>query len=365
MSILSEYWGRFQVALIPHLENALESPLTPKLQLFVQVLDIVDIARFIPSRYDQRMGRKAHDRRSIARAFIAKAVYDLPTTELLIEFLLEQPTLRKLCGFDRRVDVPSASTFSRAFAKFATNDLGSKVHESIVRAHGVDKIVMHISRDSTAVSAREKATKKEAKEPKPKRNRGRPKKGEEVEPKEQTRIEQQLTQTAEEALAELSKVCNVGAKRDSKGNSHYWTGWKAHIDWADGSIPLNVVTTSASVHDSQVAIPLARVTARRVHSCYDLMDAAYDVKAIRKVSEELGHVPIIDVNKRGGELEPVEGFRALRYNERSTAERGNSRLKDAFGLRHLRVRGHAKAHFHIMLGVLVLFADQLYKVPSG
>ena len=56
--------------------------------------------------------------------------------------------------------------------------------------------------------------------------------------------------------------------------------------------------TSASVHDSQVAIPLATMTAARVTNCYDLMDAAYDAAEIRAHSELLGHVPIIDVNPR-------------------------------------------------------------------
>lgn len=110
---------------------------------------------------------------------------------------------------------------------------------------------------------------------------------------------------------------------------------------------------------------MARITASRAISFYDLMDAAYDAGPIRQVSEELGHVPIIDINPRGGEPKPMEPYRALRYNERSTAERGNSRLKDTFGFRHLRVRGHPKAHLHLMFGILALFADQLYKVFSG
>jgi len=50
---------------------------------------------------------------------------------------------------------------------------------------------------------------------------------------------------------------------------------------------------------------------------------------------------------------------------RSNAERGNSRLKDSFGLRFVRVRGHAKVHLHTMLGVLALFADQLLKPHPG
>lgn len=50
------------------------------------------------------------------------------------------------------------------------------------------------------------------------------------------------------------------------------------------------------------------------------------------------------------------------YNERSTAERANSRLKDEFGACKVRVRGYAKAACHLMFGVLVLAADQLMKL---
>ena len=365
MNIVAEYWDRFQSYLFPRLEIALEEPLTENLKQFVRVLDIIRIEQFIASPHFQWMGRKAKDRRSLARAFIAKALYDFPTTELLIEALQLQPSLRRLCGFEDRKSVPSASTFSRAFAEFAEVNLGDKVHEALVKTYVGEKVVMHNSRDSTEVVAREKPAKKEKAAPKPKKKRGRPKKGEKPAPSEPKRLEKQQKQTAEEALAELPRVCNVGSKKDSKGNLHSWIGWKAHIDWADGSIPLTVVTTSASLHDSQAAIPMARLTARRCTSLYDLMDAAYDAEPIRAVSEELGHVPIIDRNPRAGEVVPMEPYRAKRYNERSTAERGNSRLKDEFGFRHLRVRGHSKAHTHLMFGILVLFADQLHKVFSG
>lgn len=364
MNSLADYWNRFQASLFPRLETVLEEPLTQKLQQFVQILDTVRIEQFVPSPYSQWMGRKQTDRRPIARAFIAKAVYDFSTTEILIETLRLQPTLRKLCGFERCRDIPSAATFSRAFAEFARGNLGDKVHEALVRTYVGDKVVMHVSRDSTEVVAREKPVKKEKPAPKPKRKRGRPKRGEEV-LAEPSGLEKQLKQSPQEALAELRRVCDIGAKRDAKGNFHYWIGWKAHIDWADGAIPLNVVTTSASVHDSQLAIPMARTTALRALSLYDLMDPAYDAAPIRKVSQELGHVPIIESNKRRGEKVPMEADRARRYNERTTAERGNSRLKDEFGFRHLRVRGHAKAHMHLMFGILALFADQLFKVFSG
>jgi hypothetical protein len=363
MAILTEYYARFQAVLVPIVESCVQEPVTEKQKQFLRVLDILQIERFIDSPYHQRMGRKRKDRRSIFRAFIAKAVYDLPTTELLIEMLRSQPVLRMLCGFERRQDVPSAATFSRAFDQFARLRLGDTVHEAIVKANVDDRIVMHVSRDSTEILARERPVKK-VKKDKLTKKRGRPRADEPRQLAEPTRLAKQYDQTPEEALAELPYLCDVGAKADSKGNLHYWTGWKAHIDWADGGIPLNVVTTSASLHDSQVAIPMMRITATRATSLYDLMDAAYDAELIQTASEELNHVPIIDVNKRRtkGAAKPMDEARARRYNERSTAERGNSRLKDEFGFRHLRVRGYSKTHMHLMFGVLALFADQLIKV---
>jgi hypothetical protein len=58
------------------------------------------------------------------------------------------------------------------------------------------------------------------------------------------------------------------------------------------------VLTAASVHDSQLAIPLATMTAARVTNLYDLMDSAYDDAEIKQHSRDLGHVPIIDTNPR-------------------------------------------------------------------
>ena len=91
----------------------------------------------------------------------------------------------------------------------------------------------------------------------------------------------------------------AGAKRDSKGRQSCWVGYKLHLDVADGDIPLSAILTSASLHDSQAAIPLAQMTARRVTSLYDMMDSAYDAAAIHGFSRRLGHVPVIAPQARG------------------------------------------------------------------
>ena len=67
---------------------------------------------------------------------------------------------------------------------------------------------------------------------------------------------------------------------------------------ADGQIPIRCLLTSASLHDSQAAIPLATLSAERTTNLYDLMDAAYDAEPIRQHSRSLGHVPLIDTNPR-------------------------------------------------------------------
>ena len=118
--------------------------------------------------------------------------------------------------------------------------------------------------------------------------------------------------------------------------------------------------TSASVHDSQVAIPLAQMSAQRVTALYDLMDSAYDAPQIHAFSRQLGHVPIIDPHPRGGEPRELAPAQALRFKERSAAERVNSLLKQRYGGRWVRVRGAAKVMCHLRFGLLALTATTLF-----
>ena len=119
--------------------------------------------------------------------------------------------------------------------------------------------------------------------------------------------------TLEEMVAELPKECTVNVKRNAKGYKESCPGYKAHIDVADGGIPISVIVTSASLHDSQVAIPLATKTAQCVDNMYDLMDSAYDAEDIRAHSMSLGHMPIIDENpRRRGKAEPLQERKAQR-----------------------------------------------------
>ena len=69
------YWQSIQHALFPQLERVL-GPLTEKQQQLVQTLEV---KQMIPRRLPVP-GRPPKDRAAMARAFVAKAVYDMPTT---------------------------------------------------------------------------------------------------------------------------------------------------------------------------------------------------------------------------------------------------------------------------------------------
>ena len=353
MGKIAGIWSRVQQALF-HVEECLP-PLTEQQRQVILVLEVVRVEEMVPPSCLQWLGRKRQDRRALARAFVVKACLNLPTTKLLGERLRVDRSLRQLCGWEQGRQVPSEATFSRAFAEFAALGLGDRVHGARVKEYLGEEVVWHVARDATEIEAREKPTP----EPAPKRRRGRPRKGEVRPPKPTKRLERQCAQSAAEAIAELPKACDVGTKRNAKGYLHRWVGYKLHVDVADGEIPLAAVTTSASVHDSQVAIPLAKLTGARVTSWYDLMDSAYDAGAIDGFSRKLGHVPIIEPNPRRGKETELEPDRARRYRHRLQVERFNSRLKDNRGGRFLRVRGHPKVHTHLMFGLLVILAEAL------
>ena len=168
----------------------------------------------------------------------------------------------------------------------------------------------------------------------------------------------------EEALDELPTSCDAGTKKNSKGFKETWIGYKLHADVNDCGLPISVALTAASVHDSQVAIPLMKMTSAKVDYLYDVMDAAYDAGPIYEVSRSLGACPAIDKNPRGTEVVPMAPHEATRYNERTAVERFNSRMKEEFGAGNVMVRGARKVKMHLMFGVLALFADHLIKLAT-
>ena len=139
--------------------------------------------------------------------------------------------------------------------------------------------------DSTAIELREKAVQRK-KEVKPKRRLGRPKKGEEGSPRKPSILEQQENmQSTEEMLSHVATKCDTSIKQNSKVNWHRWTGGKLHLLVVDGDIHITVRYSSASVHDSSLALLLIKESSQKVHYLCDLADAAYDTSIIKDYSK--------------------------------------------------------------------------------
>lgn len=369
---LEQFAQLLQTELFPVLEES-TGPLGPVSARLVTVLEMIPLARFVPPTRGW-IGRPAKDRQAVARAFVAKAVYGYAHTRQLLHALHQDSQLRKICGWPHAWQIPHESTFSRAFAEFAAMELPQAVHAALIQETQRSRLIGHVTRDSTAIEARERFPENPpppASRPKFKAwGRKRAKRGQRGLPK--TRLEQQRSLSLEAMLADLPRHCSLGVKTASDGNQKYWRGYKLHLDVADGQIPISAILTAASLHDSQVAIPLATMTAQRVTNLYDLMDTAYYAGEIIDHSRSLGHVPIIKPPKRPGkkiafgdqrEPPPTLSWAAEeRFKERTAVERVHARLKDEFGGREIRVRGHGKIMAHLMFGLLALTVDQILKL---
>jgi len=359
LQFATQFGKILQDQLFPVLREELGT-LSERHEQLVRALAMLQMDGFVSVR--QGRGRRPHDRTNMARAFLAKAVFNFPHTRALIDRLRVDVVLRRLCGWETVAQVPDETVFSRVFAGFAQSEFPQRVHASLIQRTQSERLIGHISRDSTAIEAREKA------QPKPKPKIAPPARGSHhptkkpKSPEQMTRLDRQCsgTMTLEEMLAELPRACDAGCKTNSKGNKTYWVGYKLHLDVADGQIPISCVLTSASLNDTQVAVPLAQQTAQRVTNLYDLMDAGYVSGQIRENSKQLGHVPIIPRRKDENQP-PMAPHEAWRFRGRTTVERVYARLKDEFGGRFVRVRGWAKVMAHLMFGILALTVDQILR----
>ncbi len=70
-------------------------------------------------------------------------------------------------------------------------------------------------------------------------------------------------------LEEISTACDPGTKCNAQGDKNSWSGYKRHLDTSDCGVPIAVLLSSASMHDSRAAIPLSLISAERVTHLYD------------------------------------------------------------------------------------------------
>jgi len=184
--------------------------------------------------------------------------------------------------------------------------------------------------------------------------------------------------TLEELSADLPKECNVGSKKNSTRVCGNLGG--LHLDVAEGQIPVSCILTSASLHGSQAAIPLAELSAQRITNLYDLMDSAYDAGG-----GEFGSTTVVwdtcpsSMPTRAG----------TRHGRQSCKQRKNAAIcctakpqKTCVSRAHhcgkgeravegrvwrarmVGVRGNAKVMCHPMFGIVALTADQILRLVT-
>jgi hypothetical protein len=349
------------------IQRFFEEHLTGEHWTFMNMLRLIEDV--MPTVYHPkaRTGRPPYDDMAFFRAFLALNYFAIPSVVMLIKTLKSEPNLRQLCGFKK---VPANSSFSRHLDMFSRENILNVILDAMVKKAYKNLPIIHVCRDSTAITARETIPKKaEKKDKKPLKRRGRPPKGSPKVEKEPPQLKKQLSLDAHTILEGLNKDCSWGCKKNSQGNVFYWKGYKLHLDVSDIGFPLSAWVSGANVHDSQLAIPLEKLTSKKVKYFYSVMDSAYDAKWIHAYIRRCQRIPVIDPNMRRNKnyilLDPAK---QERYKIRTAVERAYSHLKDRLIPQSLFVKGNPKVSFVLMMGVISLAAlkyFQYFSTASG
>lgn len=344
-------WGEVAQRMFPFMMEEL-GELDEMAKCFVMICEsVVKPEAFAYAKW-KGIGRPKTSRTAVFKAFLFKALHDIPTTKELVRQLRCDPQARRLCGWGSAGNVPSQGQFSVVNKEFAERGFAAEWFDDYVRTYVEGDICATISYDSAPIAVRAKAE-----------NARRML--EELDPDQPvppSRLEWQAGKDADAAIAELPQNCDWGCKRDSHGKPKHWKGGKIHAAVTREGIPVAVAYTSASLHDSQVMIPLVKKASERVEHGFDLADAAYDAETIREASAEAGNVPVIDTNSRRGEGRRMTDTEREVFRDRGTDERFFSHLLDSHGGRHVRVRTPKKVFLHLMYGVLVIAVEQTMRM---
>jgi hypothetical protein len=107
MNSIQHLFGTFyqilQGQLFPRLEEELGDMSAHHRQL-VRALALLEMDGFVAVRRGR--GRPAHDRAKIARAFLAKAVFNISNTRALLDRLTHDTVTRRLCGWEQAAQLP-------------------------------------------------------------------------------------------------------------------------------------------------------------------------------------------------------------------------------------------------------------------
>ena len=238
---LSSYWCAFQEYLFPTIDRP-RSPggiatscSSPSSSSWCGWNNICPVW---PS-HDPDAGRPQQDRVALARAVHRQGgVPDRHYHGLLLERLANDFGRCAACAAGRVCgSVPSEATFRVPLPGSLRAPLPMPSARGADREHHAGAVGRScVTRKCDGDRGARGPTAKPKQPAKPKRKRGRPRKGEER-PKEPSRLQRQQQMTLVEMLDDLPHACDVGTKRNSaKGYKESWIGYKLHIDAGDGGI---------------------------------------------------------------------------------------------------------------------------------
>jgi len=153
---IPKFFQRLNGSLFNEPDEPLSETSKQHLDLYY-IFDLLRVEDFISNRHGaEGPGRPKLDRASLVRAFIVKAYLNLSTTVALIDRLRSDKIVRNICGWIYRYEIPCEATFSNAFLEFSTSKQFNIAHDNLIKKHLSNTMVFHVSRDSTAIEAREK-----------------------------------------------------------------------------------------------------------------------------------------------------------------------------------------------------------------
>lgn len=300
-------------------------------------------------------GRKPYSLYDIFAVRMVMMFYRFSTITDTITFIKSNSNIREITGLKKVPSSPVISKKTKYLIEFIDFD---KMFEKLTCEFFANRIVGHLSIDSTIVDAREKPINNItiAKKKKGRKVHGSKEEKEFIKSKkEKGKLDYECKYgNYRRYVNKLNKKCSKTGKKNSKGNMEWHIGYKIHLAVDDYGIPVSSIITGANVNDVKPAIPLMRMANERCRFLYTLMDGGYSSKAIIEVAERLGSVAIIDfhADRNGNKIE-MEKYQKERYKKRTTVERTNSEIKECFLPDKLYSRGK-KAIFDMNIAIIFL-----------
>ncbi len=136
-------------------------PLTAKFEQLIYALDTIGIGAYVRAETGGPGGPARRPARHRPRLRPPRPSWAWPSTRALRERLLVDASLRRICGWERRAEIPSEPTFSRALNQFAEEGLVDRIHQALVERSFEGRIVGVVARDTIEIEAMEKPAPKD------------------------------------------------------------------------------------------------------------------------------------------------------------------------------------------------------------